>query len=269
MLDLPKISMPGSMHIAGDRKPQKMQVLFEQWLASSEDWSKSSLIQSMQQNTAFRKKGSRKWFTKDELAKKYNNDYEIAESIIAEKTKDPTTAEQCVRPHPDCPHKLSLTQYLCYDESTETDEEDLVLSSLFRSTADVREKRAKKRKRDSSSESDESSDSSSSASSSSSSESSEEDKKKKKKKSKGKKKSKKSAKKTKKKSKKSKSKKEKTKEKEKKEQNDLKQKQHAAEKKDQELRSKAKKAICSTATILHPYFSKIVKTRIVWAWSFP
>lgn len=268
MLDLPKISMPGSMHISGDRKPQKMQVLFEQWLASSEDWSKSSLIQSMQQNTAFRKKGSRKWFTKDELAKKYNNDYEIAESIIAEKTKDPTTAEQCVRPHPDCPHKLSLTQYLCYDESTETDEEDLVLSSLFRSTADVREKRAKKRKRDSSSESDESSDSSSSASSSSS-ESSEEDKKKKKKKSKGKKKSKKSAKKTKKKSKKSKSKKEKTKEKEKKEQNDLKQKQRAAEKKDQELRSKAKKAICSTATILHPYFSKIVKTRIVWAWSFP
>ena len=136
-----------------------MQTLYESWLASNEDWNRSSLVISIRQSTTERKRGSRRWFTRDELAAKYNKDYGVADEIINEKCKDETTKAQCCRPHPDAPSNRSLTQFLCYDEATESTEEDSVLTALLECRDDTRakgkkSKKDKKRKRSSSSSSD-------------------------------------------------------------------------------------------------------------------
>ena len=151
-----------------------MQVLFEQWLSSGEDWKRSKLIQSMQRKESFHKRGARRWFTRQELALKYKNaqgaaDYNVADEIIKEKQKDSLSADQCIRKHPDAPEVESLTQYLCFDEETESDQTDVVLTSLFEGVAAAgkkrKDKKSKKGKKDSSSDtspsSEEESDSSS------------------------------------------------------------------------------------------------------------
>ena len=183
--------------------------------------------------------------TRDEIATKYNGDYETADEIISEKVKNAATRAQCCRPHPDAPQNKKLEQYLCYDESTEADTEDVVVSSLFECRDDDKGRRKKqsKRKRSSSSDSsDDASDSSNSEDSSSSSESRRKSKKSKKKKGKKSKKTKKGkggrgGGRTKKKSKEA---KEKAKAREK--QKEIKEKERAEEKDKQDLRSKAKKA---------------------------
>ena len=171
--------------IPGASKSQKMQVLYEGWLSANEDWTSSTLVISLRSSTAHRKKGARKWFTRDELAVKYSKgqtlDYTVADEIIQEKLKDEVTASQCCRPHPDCPRNKSMTQYLCFDEATECDEQDEVMTSLMTccDKTKKRSKKDKKRKRSTSS-----SDSGSESESSDSSDSSTESGKKKKKKSK-------------------------------------------------------------------------------------
>lgn len=227
-----------------------MQVLFEQWLSSGEDWSRSKLIQSMQKKESFQKRGARRWFTRQELALKYKDaqgsaNYDVADEIIKEKKKDPTSAEQCVRKHPDAPDVESLTQYLCFDEEVESEQEDVVLTSLFQGVDAVGRKRNekngkknKKRKKGSSSDSSPSSEEESDSSSDddkSSGESSSESNRKSKKSKKGKKgKSKKS--------KKAKTGKGKKQTKEAKAKQDEKDRKRDADKKEQETRAAAKKA---------------------------
>lgn len=222
----------------GEGKKQKMQVLFEEWLSSNEDWTSSKLFQSMRYSKSFKKRGARKWYTRDQLTEKYHNDSAIADAIICEKEKDPAIAAVCVRPHPDCPDVPSMRQFLCFDEETEADEEDTVVSSLFECVAAgkrSRDKSKKKRKRSSSSssQSDSGTESDDDEQSSSSS------------KKKGKK-----GKKSKKDKKGKKDKKKKTSKKGKKLTKEEKEKSKADEKEKQGLRSKAKKAT-TTQTILH------------------
>ena len=158
-------------------------MLFEEWLSANEKWNNSKLVISIRSNVAFRKRGSRKWFTRMELVAKYQ-DPEIAEEVIREKESlNKAAPGSCARPHPDAPANEKMRQYLCFDEATEANEEDTILSSMFQCVEREKAKRKskdKKRKRSSSS----SGASSSSRSSSGSESSDSSDKKKKKKKSK-------------------------------------------------------------------------------------
>lgn len=251
----------------GPKKAQKMQVLFEQWLSAGEDWSKSKLVQSMQSKKSFQKRGARRWFTRQELALKYKDaqgsaNYNVADEIIKEKKKDPTSAEQCVRKHPDAPEVESLTQYLCFDEEVESDQQDVVLTSLFQGVADAgrnrKSKKDKKRKKDSSSDSSPSSDEESDSSSDddkSSDESSSESNRKSKKSKKGKK-----AKKSKK-AKSKKGKKGKKQSKEAKAKQEAKDRKRDADKKEQEIRSAAKKVLTSLQSNIQDIAKKEAKTR--------
>lgn len=216
-------------------------MLFEEWLSANEKWNNSKLVISIRSNVAFRKRGSRKWFTRMELVAKYQ-DPEIAEEVIREKESlNKAAPGSCARPHPDAPANEKMRQYLCFDEATEANEEDTILSSMFQCVEREKAKRKskdKKRKRSSSS----SGASSSSRSSSGSESSDSSDKKKKKKKSKKAKKEK-----CKKGKKGKKEKKEKTREQKEREAKKLadkeqKEKNREEEKKCQEKRGEAKKA---------------------------
>ncbi len=178
------------LELAGRQKKEKMQVLFEQWLSSDENWEKSKLIITMKESTKLSTFGCRKWFTKSELTSKYKSE-DVAKEIILEKeSADESIRGSLIRRHPDAPRNDSMVQYLCFDEDGETEVHDSVLSSLFEGVSKKKhgkhEKKNKKRKRSKRSTSSASSSESSSVSQSSSS-SSNDKKKKKKKKSKGKK----------------------------------------------------------------------------------
>ena len=224
---------------AGERKSQKMQVLFEQWLSANEDWSESTLVMSMRHSHTHTKRGSRRWMTRAELMEKYK-DESVVDEIIGEKERDSGTKIHCCRAHPDAPNNPKLKQFLCYDEETEVDSEDVVLSSLFECKDSGKSKKDKRKRSTSSS----SSSSSSSASQESSDSDSGEKKSKKKKKSKKSKKGKKGkSSKNKGKKDKKKSKAEKEKDKERRDKKELKEKERAAEKENQDHRSKAKKVL--------------------------
>ena len=226
---------------AGERKSQKMQVLFEQWLSANEDWSESTLVMSMRHSHTHTKRGSRRWMTRAELMEKYK-DESVVDEIIGEKERDSGTKIHCCRAHPDAPNNPKLKQFLCYDEETEADSEDVVLSSLFECRdSGKNSKKDKKRKRSTSSSSSSSSSSASQESSDSDSGEKRSKKKKKSKKSKKGKKGKSSKNKGKKDKKKSKA--EKLKDKERRDKQELKDKERAAEKEDQDNRSKAKKVL--------------------------
>ena len=218
---------------SGENKREKLQVLFEEWCASTEKWSSSKLVLSIRQNVSFRKRGARRWFTRMDLEAKYGGDTAVADEIIQEKVSlDPQITGMCVRKHPDAPSNEKLRQYLCFDEGTEADEEDKVLSSMYECVEKQKEKKSKKDKKRKRSTSDSDTSSKSSKSSSSPSSSS----KKKKSKKKGEKK------KSKKGSKKEKGTRNKKVSKEKKEQQEEKQRKREENKKEQEKRAEAKKA---------------------------
>ena len=210
-----------------------MQVLFEAWLSAGEEWDKSQLVISIRNQSSFKKRGSRRWFTRADLMVKYRDDEQAVNDIIAEKLLAPQGVVRC---HPDAPKNKTLEQYLCFDEGTEAEEEDTILQSLFSATETSKNKSKKRKKGRSSSRSSEDTDSSRASSNSSSS---------RKKGKKGKKSKKRKGKKEM--SKKGKAVKEKSKEqKEKERQKELqkveKEKARDAEKKRQEIRSEAKKA---------------------------
>ena len=143
-----------------------MQVLFEAWLSAGEEWDKSQLVISIRNQSSFKKRGSRRWFTRADLMVKYRDDEQAVNDIIAEKLLAPQGVVRC---HPDAPKNKTLEQYLCFDEGTEAEEEDTILQSLFSATETSKNKSKKRKKGRSSSRSSEDTDSSRASSNSSSS----------------------------------------------------------------------------------------------------
>ncbi len=158
--------------MAGENKNAALAVLFENWAAAKENWKEATLVVQMKQSYAMRTMGRRIWLTEAQIATKYQ-DAELAREICSGKENDVQLRKSCVRSHPDVARVL---QYLVFDEATESEENDLVVSQLFGQTADVtkdtKEKHKKKskhqKKRRKSSTTGSSSDSSSEVSSSSS-----------------------------------------------------------------------------------------------------
>eukprot|EP00435_Cladocopium_sp_Y103_P066067 s13_g28.t1 len=253
-----------------ERKSQKMQVLFEQWLSASEDWSASTLVLSMRHSHTHTKRGSRRWMTRADLLAKYHGDESIVDEIIREKESDAVTKTQSCRAHPDAPNNPKLKQFLCYDEETEADSEDTVLNSLFECIDSGKNKKKDKKKRKRSTSSSSSS-SSSSSEEESSSDSGEKKKSKKKKGKKAKKEKKAKGGKGKSKKEKKKGKADKEKEKEKREKQEQKDKERAAEKEDQENRSKAKKVLNALQSSISDCAKREVKAKkmhLTWvSWS--
>ena len=157
--------------LEGSNKSEKLQLMFEDWCQSNEDWNQSSFLLRIRTTHSNKVKGARRWLTEQAIAEKYKS-AEIAKEIVAAKLNCEVMRKNSVRPHPDMPHRKDLQLYLCWDESFETSEVDTVVESLFeqRSTSkdSKGEKKRKKSKRRSSSSSNSSYSSDASTSSSSS-----------------------------------------------------------------------------------------------------
>eukprot|EP00438_Fugacium_kawagutii_P000155 Skav223605 [mRNA] locus=scaffold493:641546:642457:+ [translate_table: standard] len=117
--------------LRGSTKLEMMNVLFEQWVITGGEWSKSELVIQAKSSFTGRRRGSRQWFTKKQLMDKYGGCEDTADQIIASKLADPITKQACVRPHPELPWRNDLMLYLCYDESSEVDTEDFVIDQML------------------------------------------------------------------------------------------------------------------------------------------
>lgn len=115
---------------AGSNKNAKLTVLFEEWSASSEDWTKSEMLVRYKTSRLHRRKGSRTWMTQPEISRKYNNP-QMAADIVRNKLESEHLAKTQVRWHPDLPGQLEHRQYLVYDYDAEITVDDEVLEGLF------------------------------------------------------------------------------------------------------------------------------------------
>ena len=66
-------------------------------------WRESEIMLKFQEKKHNRHHGVRKWMTKAEVARKYNNDESIANEICNAKLSDPEVAKSQTKPHPDAP----------------------------------------------------------------------------------------------------------------------------------------------------------------------
>ena len=104
-----------STHLAltrsGSKKNEKLQVLFEEWAGSEQDWNKSNLIIQMRSRNKHSKKGCRRWLTQREIADKYGS-AEIAADIVRLKLEDHKSLSVTIQIFLDgkiCDNSLCLT----------------------------------------------------------------------------------------------------------------------------------------------------------------
>lgn len=82
-----------------------MQNIYERWLQSGEDWTKSSWAISLIHTASHTRKGARRWMTRSQIGEKYSS-LEIADEIIETKMQDESNKDQPQhKPHPDLPHR--------------------------------------------------------------------------------------------------------------------------------------------------------------------
>jgi len=111
----------------GTNKNEMLQVLYEQWVQAGGKWDSSQLV--IQARTCIKgsKTGARRWMMRSEIVKRYGCEA-TADELILVKESDPTLLRTQVRNHPELPHRRDLRLYLCWDESYETDTEDVLIS---------------------------------------------------------------------------------------------------------------------------------------------
>ena len=78
-----------------------MAILWEEWLASNENWKQSKYAQRLQRSHSHEKLGCRRWMTFKQIVAKYE-DESVAKSIVRSKKEDDNKFD-CVKAHPDCP----------------------------------------------------------------------------------------------------------------------------------------------------------------------
>ena len=162
----------------GTNKNEMLQVLYEQWVQAGGKWESSQLVIQARTSIKGSKTGARRWMMRSEIVKRYGCE-ETADELILAKESDPTLFRTQVRNHPELPHRTDLRLYLCWDESYETDTEDVLITKMLevaqndsrrgrsKDRKDHKKKDKKKRKRSTSSSSSCSKSPSSSASKSS------------------------------------------------------------------------------------------------------
>ena len=114
----------------GTNKNEMLQVLYEQWVQAGGKWDSSQLV--IQARTCIKgsKTGARRWMMRSEIVKRYGCEA-TADELILVKESDPTLLRTQVRNHPELPHRRDLRLYLCWDESYETDTEDVLISKML------------------------------------------------------------------------------------------------------------------------------------------
>lgn len=83
-----------------------MSILYDEWLAASENWRSSSYVAVLKRRLSNERIGSRRWMTFRQIVAKYDGDEAIARSITENKLRDEELAKRCTKPHPDCPDRL-------------------------------------------------------------------------------------------------------------------------------------------------------------------
>ena len=111
-----------------------MTALYESWNEAGGDWTKSKIYLEARNTNSKKKTGRRVWLTKAEMEAKFG--IQGCEAIIATKEGDATLKSSQVRPHPEAPTCLALTQYFCLDMDAETEEEEEVINRLFKAAED-------------------------------------------------------------------------------------------------------------------------------------
>ena len=85
---------------------EKLQILFEQWVACEGAWSSSEFFIMCRKKSKNRHRGARAWLTRSEIEKKYGS-AQVADHIVTAKLNDPELFKTHVRPHPDMNGKLT------------------------------------------------------------------------------------------------------------------------------------------------------------------
>lgn len=125
--------------------------MFEAWLASNEDWKKSSLLVTLRRKGSSARRGLRKWVLYSEMITKWGED--IALAMKEAKETDEHKRKHEIRDFPDAPH---LKQYLCLFEASEEDLDEEAFETVFSAGAedsdsspssDETEKKKKKKKK--------------------------------------------------------------------------------------------------------------------------
>ena len=144
LLSQSRVHFPSSH--AGEHKQEKMAVLFEEWCGANENWKSSSFLVRIRTKHSAKKKGGRRWMTQEQLATKYNCSF-TAQEIVTAKESDPVLSKTQIRPHPELPNRKDLRLFLCWDESVETDEHDVVVESMFSQFEDDGDRKPKRQRR--------------------------------------------------------------------------------------------------------------------------
>ena len=79
-----------------------MQEIYEKWLSCGEDWRQSSWAVSLCSTTTENRRGARRWMTKAQIARKYE-DPSIADEIVESKMQPEFSHHR--KPHPDLPNR--------------------------------------------------------------------------------------------------------------------------------------------------------------------
>ena len=89
-----------------------MAVLWEEWLHSSEDWSRSTYATSLKKTSSSESMGCRRWMTKGDILKKYDGNAELCDAMVHAKESDPVLSKSQIKPHPDAPSCRNLGFYV-------------------------------------------------------------------------------------------------------------------------------------------------------------
>ena len=92
---------------------ETMAILWEEWLASNENWKQSKYALRLQRSHSHEKMGCRRWMTFKQIVAKYE-DEGVAKAIVAGKKEDPLYQHDHVKPHPDCPSDPATRLHWAY-----------------------------------------------------------------------------------------------------------------------------------------------------------
>ncbi|CAK9106672.1 Uncharacterized protein SCF082_LOCUS49684 [Durusdinium trenchii] len=129
----------------------KLAVLQEQYEACAGNWKSSDFYMSILNSSRERKQGSRRWLTRQQVIEKYQSE-EIGNAICDAKLRDPETAREQTKCHPDLPDRedsgvikflsieisakwfceFDLRLFLVWDADSVETTEDTVVSELFK-----------------------------------------------------------------------------------------------------------------------------------------
>ena len=80
-----------------------MAMLWEEWLHSNEDWSRSTYATTLKRTSSSESMGCRRWMSRGDILKKYDGNTEHRDAIIQSKESDPVLSKTQIKPHPDAP----------------------------------------------------------------------------------------------------------------------------------------------------------------------